>query len=152
MQFSLCAILSLPRLATDTLGPITGKGQVFGTDGSCIVDFRLTFMNSTLSMLSAFLRRLAKKFSSVGRIFSSLKDKEKLFSDFNSMGRHREKTLFLPRGHLNFESAVTAQSDEFIAVFIARLQYLASILSNSFVKCICRNISCALENWSLHSR
>ena len=31
-------------------------------------------------------------------------------------------------------------------------QYLASILSNTFVKCICPNISCALRKWSLHSR
>ena len=30
-------------------------------------------------------------------------------------------------------------------------QYLASILSNAFVKCICRNIRCALGKWSLHS-
>ena len=31
-------------------------------------------------------------------------------------------------------------------------QYLASILSDTFVKCICRNISCALGKSSSHSR
>ena len=30
--------------------------------------------------------------------------------------------------------------------------YLASILSHTFVECICRNISCALGKWSLYSR
>ena len=32
------------------------------------------------------------------------------------------------------------------------MQYVASILSNTFIKCICRSISCALGKWSLHSR
>ena len=30
--------------------------------------------------------------------------------------------------------------------------YLASTLSDTFVKCICRSISCALGKWSFHSR
>ena len=33
-----------------------------------------------------------------------------------------------------------------------KTQYLASILSDTFVKCIYHNISCALGKWSLHSR
>ena len=58
----------------------------------------------------------------------------------------------------------TAEFNEFEPVLIARIhtcqtpklsqetQYLVSILSNTFLKCICRNISCALGKWSLHSR
>ena len=72
--------------------------------------------------------------------------------------------FFLPYGHLDFESTVTAQNDESKGSFhnsYSRLlnvklsqetQCLASILSNAFVKWICRNISCALGKWSLPSR
>ena len=55
-------------------------------------------------------------------------------------------TAFLPSGHLDFESAFTAQNDEFKAVFVARLQvvkrlgqenqYLGSILTDNLVQCI----------------
>ena len=81
-----------------------------------------------------------------------------------SMTTPRKYAAFLPCGHLDSESAVTAQNDECKAVFIARIHasktsklsrethYLASILSDTFVKCICRNISCALGKWTLHSR
>ena len=73
------------------------------------------------------------------------------------------KYAFLPCGQLDFESAVTEQNDEFKAVLIARIHarltlkrsqethYLASTLSDTFVKCICRSISCALGKWSFHS-
>ena len=71
---------------------------------------------------------------------------------------------FLPSGHFDFESGVTAKSDEYKISFDSscsrsltsklspETQYLASILSNTFVKYICRNISCALGKWSLQSR
>ena len=74
------------------------------------------------------------------------------------------KYAFLPCGHLGFGSAVTAQNEEFKGSFhssYSRLltpklnqdtQYLASILSDRFVECNCRNISCALGQWSSHSR
>ena len=73
------------------------------------------------------------------------------------------KDAFLPCGHLDFESAVTAQrrnqgsfdssySRSLNVKTQPRTEYLASILSDKFDKCICRNISCALGKWSLHSR
>ena len=62
----------------------------------------------------------------------------------------RRKHRFLPYGHLAFESAVTAQIDEFNALFITRLrsylrglgqdtQYLVSILTEKLVRGICLN-------------
>ena len=68
------------------------------------------------------------------------------------------------RWQLDFESAVTAQNDKFkgsfqlVFTFVKRqnlakkTRYLASILSDTFVKCNCRNMNCALGKWSLHSR
>ena len=59
----------------------------------------------------------------------------------------------LPCAHLDFESAVTAQNDEFKTVFNLLVftldkrkklsqesQYLASILSDNFITFFCRNI------------
>ena len=75
------------------------------------------------------------------------------------------RTYAFRRAVTSIESAVTGQNDEFKASFdssYSRLfktsklsqetQYLASILSDTFIKCICRSISCALGKWSLHSR
>ena len=68
-------------------------------------------------------------------------------------------------GHLNFESPRTAQDVEFMGSFhssypcslnIKKLsqetKYLASIRSDTFIKCICRSISCAIGKWSLNLR
>ena len=83
---------------------------------------------------------------------------------FPVQSRHHGNTLFLPCGHLDFELAVIAQNDEFKGDSIALLhgrqtsrlspetQYLASILTDKLVKCICRNIDCAQGRQSLHSR
>ena len=56
-------------------------------------------------------------------------------------GHHRKYTL-LPCGHLDFESAVTAQNDKFEGSFhlSQETQYLALILSDTFIKCVCHNI------------
>ena len=74
------------------------------------------------------------------------------------------ENTFLPCGHLDFESAVTAQNDEFKDSFHSsysrllnvetspRTLYLASILSHTFVKYIRHKISCTQVKWSLHSR
>ena len=72
------------------------------------------------------------------------------------------KHAFLSCGYLDFESAVAARNDEFKGSFhssyidICRTsklsqatQYLASMLSDTFIKCICRNISCALGKMEL---
>ena len=55
-------------------------------------------------------------------------------------------------------AVVTAQCDEFRSVFIARLhvliqetQFLASILTDRLVQCICRNINREQGKQSLHS-
>ena len=37
------------------------------------------------------------------------------------VGSYQKKKAFLPCGHLDFESSVTTQNDEFMAVFVARL-------------------------------
>ena len=39
-----------------------------------------------------------------------------------------------------------------IKTYCQETQYLASILSDTFIKCICHNTSCTLGKWSLHSR
>ena len=74
------------------------------------------------------------------------------------------KYAFLLCGQQDLGSVVTAQNDEFKGSFHSlylrlvtsklsqETQSLASILSDTFVKCICRNISCALGKWSLQSR
>ena len=53
-----------------------------------------------------------------------------------------QKYAFLPCMLLYFELAATAQNDE----------YLASMLTDKLLLCICRNINCAQWKQSLHSR
>ena len=47
------------------------------------------------------------------------------FVGVSHFGQHRENTLFLPCGHLDFQSAVTARNDEFKGSLIARIHALA---------------------------
>ena len=69
-------------------------------------------------------------------------------------------TAEIPCGHLDFESVVTAQNDEFKAVFIARIHACQtprnSILGLDTFKYFrwmhLSHISCALGKWTLHSR
>ena len=78
--------------------------------------------------------------------------------------KHLGKTSFFavqsPRFFISgycIKRSIQGSFDSFSSRFLtSRLsqenQYLASILSNTFVTCICHNISCALGKWSLHSR
>ena len=75
------------------------------------------------------------------------------------------KCAFLPCGQLNFGSAVTPQNEKVeVRTFHSsssrslsgklgqETQYLASILTNNFVQCICCNLNCAQGKRSLPSR
>ena len=74
------------------------------------------------------------------------------------------KNASQPCGHLDFESAVTAQNDEFKAVLITRLHLsvetqereprdsILTVVSIRTDKCICCNINCAEWKRSLHTR
>ena len=72
--------------------------------------------------------------------------------------RHRGNTLFCRAVTSILSQRLLHKMTNSSAVFIARIQlsresqYLASILSDTFVKCICRDISRVLGKWSLHSR
>ena len=83
----------------------------------------------------------------------SLRMRDQVFPTTELLGTTPRKYAILPCGNLDFESAVTAQNDEFKGSFHSSHPRLlnASTLSDTFVKCICRNLSCAPGKWRLHS-
>ena len=83
----------------------------------------------------------------------SLRMRDQVFPTTELLGTTPRKYAILPCGNLDFESGVTAQNDEFKGSFHSSHPRLlnASTLSDTFVKCICRNLSCAPGKWRLHS-
>ena len=129
---------------------------------SCVEAWSDPKLSHSEQQRRAILTNLASDIAHIRR-FCALRDPQGSDPTEILTSRAPRKDPFLTCGYLDFESAVTAQNDEFKGSFhssfafsfTSRLSqetpYLASILDR-FVKRIGRNRSCAQKERSLRSR